>query len=524
MFLATPLILGVLISIFKADAANILAIYPWPAYSHQVVHNQLTVALAKRGHQMTVFTPKPMNKHIPNYTEHSLSHLSNIFRGNLNYVQSGKKGTMFHFPMLMDLTAILADEIWSNEHLKEYISPNSTKKFDLLISATAHTDSLYYLSHLLKTPLIIVSTGPAYAFNLFESGTPTLPSSFPDVMLGFTDKMNFWQRIANLIQVIRQWHGFYYVAVQAQEKVLRKHFGDNVPSIDELRQGVTLLLQNTHPLLHYPRPMTPNVVQIAGLRMGVMNKTLPEPLKSILDDANEGFIYFSLGSNINSTDLGPEMIEQIVSVFAELPYKVLWKFDADSLIHHPKNVIIHKWIPQFAVLAHPNIKLFIYQGGLQSTEEAIENSVPLLGIPIIFDQAFNVEALKRKGVAESVDLYTMTRKEFREKIYQLILNPKYKENMKKLWALFSHRMHHPLEEAVWWCEYVIKHKGAPYLQSPRLPWYKYHMIDIYIFFVTILLIIYHLCRWLLRFVVSHFRNRFGSSESDSSKSKKLKSS
>lgn len=32
-------------------------------------------------------------------------------------------------------------------------------------------------------------------------------------------------------------------------------------------------------------------------------------------------------------------------------------------------------------------------------------------------------------------------------------------------SLFRDRPLHPLEEAVWWCEYILRHKGAPHLRS-----------------------------------------------------------
>ncbi|XP_063992241.1 uncharacterized protein LOC135170396 [Diachasmimorpha longicaudata] len=511
----------------NVDAARILAIFPWPAYSHQVINHQLSLALAKRGHDVTVFTANPMNITISNYTEHSLSHVYHIVRSNLNYVDKGKKGMKYHFKLFVKVTQMISETIYSTPELQNYLSPNSTKKFDLLMVASVYVDSLYYISQLLDIPLILTVTSPGFAFNYFESGIPTMPASYPDGLLGYSDDMTFRQRVDNLLYIVLQWYDYHYIAGPAHGEVLRKQFGDDVPSIDDIRRRIVMTFLCTHPYLHYARPITPNIVQIGGLRMGMMNNTLPEDLKTILDDAKQGFIYFSLGSNINSSELRPDILNNIIGAFSELPYLVLWKFESNLPEGHPKNVIVRKWIPQYGVLAHPNIKLFIYQGGLQSTEEAIECRVPLLGIPVILDQSFNINALKQKGVAESLDLYTMTKADFKDKIHRLISNPKYKKNMENLWNIFSDRPQHPLDEAVWWTEFVIRHKGAQYFQPSRLPWYRYHMIDIYASILLGLLIVCYLLQKSLRFTIARVRLHVGSIHKNnlsSSKWKKVKNS
>lgn len=40
--------------------------------------------------------------------------------------------------------------------------------------------------------------------------------------------------------------------------------------------------------------------------------------------------------------------------------------------------------------AHPNVKVFITQGGLQSFQEAVHYAVPTIGIPYYWDQSANV--------------------------------------------------------------------------------------------------------------------------------------
>lgn len=112
-----------------------------------------------------------------------------------------------------------------------------------------------------------------------------------------------------------------------------------------------------------------------------------------------------------------------MDTFAELPYQVLWKFENDTLPDKPKNVRIEKWLPQQDLLGHPNIKLFITQAGLQSTEEAIVNHVPLLAIPFLADQHANARKITKLGMGLHLDITTLSKEQFKTAITQIVSNP-----------------------------------------------------------------------------------------------------
>jgi hypothetical protein len=63
-------VLTTLISCLCAtDGANILGIFPMPSKSHMRVHATLMKELARRGHQVTVFSPFSEQSPIQNYTD-----------------------------------------------------------------------------------------------------------------------------------------------------------------------------------------------------------------------------------------------------------------------------------------------------------------------------------------------------------------------------------------------------------------------------------------------------------------------
>lgn len=68
-----------------------------------------------------------------------------------------------------------------------------------------------------------------------------------------------------------------------------------------------------------------------------------------MDDAKQGVIYFTLGSLVRTSTLPKHIIKAFRDAFAELPVKVLWKFELE-LQDIPENVYISKWFPQSDIL------------------------------------------------------------------------------------------------------------------------------------------------------------------------------
>ena len=57
---------------------------------------------------------------------------------------------------------------------------------------------------------------------------------------------------------------------------------------------------------------------------------------------------------------------------------------------------------------------------------------------------------------------------------------RYRENAQRLYPIFRDQPRTPLQQAVYWTEYVIRHKGAPHLRSAvlDLAWYQYFLLDV----------------------------------------------
>lgn len=71
-------------------------------------------------------------------------------------------------------------------------------------------------------------------------------------------------------------------------------------------------------------------------------------LKRWVDEAKDGVIYFSLGSNMQGTALTKETQNSFLSVFKQFPnYRVVWKWESDTQFPgQADNILFQKWIPQ----------------------------------------------------------------------------------------------------------------------------------------------------------------------------------
>ena len=62
---------------------------------------------------------------------------------------------------------------------------------------------------------------------------------------------------------------------------------------------------------------------------------------------------------MKSKDISDGYKKILLSAFAKLPYKVLWKYEEEGLENVPRNVLIQKWLPQQDVLGKINALLIV---------------------------------------------------------------------------------------------------------------------------------------------------------------------
>lgn len=77
---------------------------------------------------------------------------------------------------------------------------------------------------------------------------------------------------------------------------------------------------------------------------------------------------------------------------------------------------------------------------------------------------------------------------------------RFTENAKRMSTIFHDRPMSALDTAVYWMEYVIRHKGAHHLRTAavKLTWYQYLLLDVFLFIITILLLLIYICYFITK--------------------------
>ncbi|KAE8739565.1 UDP-glycosyltransferase-11, partial [Frankliniella occidentalis] len=130
---------------------------------------------------------------------------------------------------------------------------------------------------------------------------------------------------------------------------------------------------------------------------------------------------------------------------------------------------------------HPKTVLFVGHAGLMGSSEAMFLGVPLVCIPMFSDQPFNAALFEYKGISVTLDHRRDLNKDTILAVLRKILDTdKYRSRSREIAALFSDRPRSAMDEAVWWTEYVVRHRGARHLRplGADLPLYQYLLLDV----------------------------------------------
>ncbi|XP_044874792.1 UDP-glucuronosyltransferase 2C1-like isoform X4 [Mauremys mutica] len=352
--------------------------------------------------------------------------------------------------------------------------------FDVLISDPLSPGG-ELIAELLEIPFV-------YTFRFSEGNTaerlcgglPAPPSYVPASTGGLTDRMSFTEKMTNLLLYI--YHDVFFLHFWVDEWT--QYYSDVLgrpTTLCETMGKAEMWLIRTYWDFEFPRPFLPNFEFVGGLHCKPA-KPLPEEMEEFVQSSGEhGIVVFSLGSMIYN--LTEEKSNMVALALSQIPQKVLWRYKGKKPETLGPNTRIYDWIPQNDLLGHPKTKAFITHGGTNGIYEAIYHGIPMVGIPIFADQPDNIAHMKAKGMAVELDFNTMQTQDLIDALDMVINNSSYKENAVRLSEIHHDQPIKPLDRAVFWIEFVMRHKGAKHLRpaAHELTWYQYHCLDVLAF-------------------------------------------
>ncbi|XP_067377060.1 UDP-glucuronosyltransferase 2A2-like [Channa argus] len=303
-----------------------------------------------------------------------------------------------------------------------------------------------------------------------------------------TDSMTFTQRVKNVLFYFFTCFQIWYISDSTYKPFVHRYFGSDVHYM-ELFQAADIWLMRNDFTFEFPRPTMPNVVYMSGFQCKP-SKPLSKELEDFVQSSGEhGVIVMTLGTLVG--ELPEDVAEDIAAAFAQLPQKVIWRHTGKRPSTLGNNTLLLEWLPQNDLLGHPKTRVFVAHGGTNGIQEAVYHGVPLVGLPLMFDQHDNFFRMEVRGVAKVLDIGTVNKDNFLQALKEVLYEPSYREKMKTLSNLHRDQPMKPLDRAMFWIEFVMRHKGAPHLrtESYKMSTIQYHSIDVMAFLLAVISLI-----------------------------------
>lgn len=267
----------------EVQPAKILAVFPTPSISHQIVFRKITQELINRGHEVTVITPDPVydkDKSPSNLKEidvHDISYgiwkkmMAENFKINQNSISKFKE---------MRLASLLLFHIFAAQlqtpEVQNLIS-NKDNKFDLIFVEAVILPALAF-SHIFKAPVILVSSFGAIFNSNDIIGSPSHPILYPSPLSRRLYNLTLLEKINTIYNHFSIQYANYLNKID-ESALLKQILGPDVPSLSELYNNVDIFFINLHPIWADNHPVPPGVVYMGGIHQ-LPEKELPKVINN----------------------------------------------------------------------------------------------------------------------------------------------------------------------------------------------------------------------------------------------------
>lgn len=251
-----------------AESYNILGIFSMRFKSRYVIFSSLTSELARRGHNVEVYTVYPSNKTIEGVQEIDISTCLKNVENSVNRVELFRVGETiisrmkFRFNLRFYLIP-KPHELGSCQPIMEL--GKCTKKFDAVLMDAYDADLFSVFAFKFNATLIYIHANSLPHYLRDRMGSTSNPSYVNDHIVPLP--MSFFYKLINVVMHVstKVYEQLYLVPMN--DDVLKEVFGVEIPSVAEILRNTSLVLVNTFFVLHEPVSLAPNVVQVGGIHI-----------------------------------------------------------------------------------------------------------------------------------------------------------------------------------------------------------------------------------------------------------------
>ncbi|XP_008582272.1 PREDICTED: UDP-glucuronosyltransferase 2B4-like isoform X5 [Galeopterus variegatus] len=331
----------------------------WPTeYSHWMNMKTILDELGQRGHEVTVLTSSASIHVDPNKTS---TIKFEVYPTSL----SRDAFDAFVLMVVKKWERIPKDRIWL--HLSEMqeimwdfsdcmrnmckdavlntklMRKLKESKFDVVF-ADAIGPCGELLAEILKIPFVYsLRFSPGYSLEMHSGGLLFPPSYVPIILSELHNQMTFMERIKNMIFALYFNFWFQTFNLKEWDQFYSEVLGRPTVLLETMAKAEIWLIRSYWDF-DFPRPLLPNFDFVGGFHCKPA-KPLPKEMEDFAQSSGEhGVVVFTLGSMISN--MPEERANVFASALAQIPQKVIWRFDGKKPDTLGANTRLYKWIPQ----------------------------------------------------------------------------------------------------------------------------------------------------------------------------------
>ncbi|XP_075285746.1 UDP-glucuronosyltransferase 1A1-like isoform X2 [Opisthocomus hoazin] len=349
------LTLVLLLSVLSLAAGGKLLVVPVDG-SHWLSMREVLDVLRQKGHEIVVIAPE-INLHIKQtknfvikmypvpFTQEEMEGKFQAFvqdsleEGSfLERFLKGYKG----MKRISGIAFSSCAHLLSNKELLRYLEES---KFDAILTDPVIACGPILAEHL-SVPAVFFLRGIPCGLDSEATQCPNPPSYIPRVLTELTDRMNFLQRVKNLMFDIPNFFLCDFL-FQPYAKLASEFLQRDVTVADLLRKASIWLVRLDF-VLDYPRPLMPNMIFIGGVNCA--HKKLPQGITD-LTDLTDCMNFLQRVKNLifdipnyflcnfvfqPYAKLASEFLQQDVTVADLLRKASIWLLRLDFVFHYPR--------------------------------------------------------------------------------------------------------------------------------------------------------------------------------------------
>jgi glucuronosyltransferase len=467
-----------------AFCADILVIFDTPCYSHEIILRDILSRLIDDGHKLTVFSTFLDFHDHASVTRYTFKHTRSE---DFERILTGDKlGLLDDFRFVIKAFISTREQQMMHPEMRRIIE--TKPKFDLIILECMMSPVVALGQHL-DCPVVVVFASfiPSKILDIALGNhmSPAVHAAF-EVNHGIDGELNLSQRLESFVQDSLAWTwAIKKICCKAFEWVMTEvgleqqcHHSQNIPRIE-------LVLVMTKVMDYFGRiqPRLPyEMLHVHSTHLGLLMKSqqVDEKLMKFLEGSTKPVVLISFGSIVRLDLLRVNMTATIIAAINELSndFDFIWKAKNNDVTWSHKNLFIAPWLPVVEILKHPRVKMFVNHGGLRSIEEGIKHQVPMVIVPILWDQFANAEFAMRGGIAMKLELNNSNDHRVLVNAIRDVTSESYSNNINEASAAIHDEFEAGIDEVVWHIEHAMKFNNSTRYVGFHFPVYQRLHLDV----------------------------------------------